>query len=312
MQSGLRNSTLNTAADKETVILTVFTPTYERYETLKRTYQSLCNQTSKSFIWMVVDDGSTDNTKETVQEWIEESPGFEIRYIYKSNGGMHTAHNTAYRNINTELNVCLDSDDIMPSDAVRLILDKWEEVRDKGYAGIIALDADLNSGKIIGKGFPEGMTETTVSGYYNSGGDGDKKLIYRTDIIRQYPEYPVFEGEKYYSLAYKYILIDQEYKMAVLDEVVCDVEYQPDGSTNSMFRQYLQNPNGFAHWRIVRMTYDTSWKRMVRDCIHYCSSSQIAKCDKYVSRSPYPLLTLLCIIPGRILTSYIRYKVELK
>ena len=177
---------------------------------------------------------STDGTAELVKAWQAEENGFEIRYVYKENGGMHTAHNTAYENVDTELNVCIDSDDAMAENAVALILEKWEQVRNGGYAGIMGLDADFD-GKVIGSGFPEGLTESTVSGYYAAGGSGDKKLVYRTDLIRSVPPYPVFEGEKYVALSYKYRLLDQKYKMAVLDEILCNVEYQEDGSTKNMW-----------------------------------------------------------------------------
>ena len=293
--------------DKE-ILLTVFTPAFNRAHTLPRTYESLKRQDCKDFIWLIIDDGSSDNTKELVRNWIDTEEGFEIRYIYKENGGMHTAHNTAYLHIDTLLNVCIDSDDEMADGAVKKILEKWESIKDMNYAGIIALDADMNTGNVIGKGFPEGMKETTVSGYYATGGSGDKKLIYRTDIIKKYPEYPEFEGEKYVSLSYKYLLIDQDYKLSVLDDVVCNVEYQADGSSNSMFRQYLKNPKGFAFWRTVRMKYDKSFKRRVMDCIHYCSSAQIGNIKGYIKDSPYPLLTVLCTPAGHLLTAYIRKK----
>ena len=142
--------------------LTVFTPAYNRAETLKRTYESLCEQDCKEFIWLIVDDGSTDDTQELVQNWIKKNNGFEIKYIYKENGGMHTAHNVAYENITTELNVCIDSDDRLAAGAVTKIKNKWNKVKNKGYAGIIGLDADLNTGRVIGKGFPKGMKETTL------------------------------------------------------------------------------------------------------------------------------------------------------
>lgn len=290
-------------------VLTVFTPTYNRAHTLLRTYESLLQQDCKDFVWLVVDDGSTDHTAELVRRWQSKENGFEIRYIYKENGGMHTAHNTAYAHIDTELNTCIDSDDKLAPGAVRMILDKWERVRDQGYAGMIGLDADFE-GKLIGKGFPSGLTETTLSGYYAAGGSGDKKLIYRTDVIRQYPPYPVFPGEKYVSLSYKYRLIDQDYLMSTLDEVLCNVEYQPDGSSNNMWCQYLNNPKGFAFWRKVCMKYPTSKKRMVVDCIHYCSSSQIAHNRNYIRESPRKLLTVLCTPAGWALTAYIRRKAK--
>ena len=138
------------------VSLTVFTPAYNRAQTLPRTYESLVRQDCKDFIWLIVDDGSTDQTKELVQKWQMEDAGFEIRYIYKPNGGMHTAHNIAYENIDTELNVCIDSDDCLAEGAIRKVLLMWQKVKYKDYAGIIGLDADLE-GHIIGKNFPHGL-----------------------------------------------------------------------------------------------------------------------------------------------------------
>lgn len=292
------------------VLLTIFTPAYNRANTLLRTYESLCMQDCKDFIWLIVDDGSTDHTAELVKEWQNKDNGFEIQYIYKENGGMHTAHNTAYENIRTELNVCIDSDDCLAKGAVRNILTAWQEVRDKNYAGLIGLDADIATGEVIGKGFPEGMTETTLMGYYAAGGAGDKKLVYQTDVIKKYPPYPVFEGEKYVALAYKYRLIDQDYKLAVLPEILCEVEYQLDGSSNTMWKQYLNNPKGFAFWRKVCMEYPASKKRMLIDCIHYCSSSQIAKNKRYIQESPRKLLTLFCAPLGWGLTGIIKRKVK--
>jgi glycosyltransferase involved in cell wall biosynthesis len=283
--------------------LTVFTPTYNRAHTLGRTYESLFKQKCKEFIWLIVDDGSTDQTKELVRKWQKQDNGFEIQYIYKENGGMHTAHNTAYANIHTELNICIDSDDKMASDAVEKIKVIWEQIRDKNYAGIIALDSDFN-GNIIGKSFSDDMRETTLGGYY-----ADKKLIYRTDVINSVPEYPVFSGEKYVGLVYKYTLIDQKYKLYVLKDVVCEVEYQPEGSSETMWKQYLQNPRGFAFLRKTAMIYPISKKRLIRDCIHYCSSSQISGNRNYIKESPRKLLTVLCTPLGRVLTYLIRKKI---
>lgn len=291
-------------------ILTVFTPAYNRAHTLPRTYVSLQKQDCKEFIWLIVDDGSSDNTAELVKEWQQQNSGFEIRYVYKENGGMHTAHNVAYENIDTELNVCIDSDDVLAEGAVRKIIKKWEAVKEQGYAGIVGLDADMNTGKIIGTDFGTNIFDTTLTGFYSRGGRGDKKLVYRTEIIKQYPPYPVFDGEKYVALAYKYRLIDQKYKLAVLNDVLCNVEYQQDGSSMNMYRQYVRNPKGFAFWRKICMQYPESKKRMILDCVHYCSSSQLAHNSKFIKESPKPLLTLLCVPMGWLLTSYIRRKAK--
>ena len=291
------------------VSLTVFTPAYNRAQTLSRTYESLVRQDCKDFIWLIVDDGSTDQTKELVQKWQTEDAGFEIRYIYKPNGGMHTAHNTAYENIDTELNVCIDSDDCLADGAVRKILLTWEKVKNRGYAGIIGLDADLE-GQIIGEGFPDDLEETTLIGYYANGGRGDKKLVYRTDVIKKYPPYPVFPGEKYVALAYKYRLIDQDYKLAVLNSVLCNVEYQDDGSTATMWKQYINNPKGFAFWRRICMQYPMSKKRLWIDCLHYVSESIIAGDKQYIRKSPKRGMTILAVPFGIILSIYTKKKAK--
>ena len=99
--------------------LTVFTPTYNRAYVLNKCYESLKNQTVKDFVWLIIDDGSTDNTKELVENWIKENK-IEIRYKYQENQGMHGAHNTAYKLISTELNTCIDSDDYMPNNEYQI------------------------------------------------------------------------------------------------------------------------------------------------------------------------------------------------
>lgn len=289
--------------------LTVFTPSYNRAHTLTRTYESLRRQDCKDFIWLIIDDGSNDETAKLVRRWQEIENGFEIQYIYKENGGMHTAHNLAYENIDTELNVCIDSDDCVADGAIQKILALWEKVKYENYAGIIGLDADFE-GNIIGKGFPKNMKDTTLSGYYASGGYGDKKLVYRTDVIKQYPPYPVFPGEKYMALAYKYRLIDQDYKLAVLNEVLCNVEYQEDGSSATMWKQYVRNPNGFAFWRKICMQYPMSKKRLWIDCIHYVSESIIAGDKQYIKKSPKRIMTLIVVPFGIALSIYTKRKAE--
>ena len=136
--------------DKKT--LTIFTPTYNRAYTLHLGYEALSRQTCKDFIWLIVDDGSTDDTLEWVEKWIAERK-IDIRYHYQENQGMHAAHNTAYRLIDTELNTCVDSDDYMPDDAVEKIITFWNAHGSKEVAGIIGLDADFQ-GNLIGTPFP--------------------------------------------------------------------------------------------------------------------------------------------------------------
>ena len=289
--------------------ITIFTPAYNRAHTLPRTYESLKRQDLKTFEWLIVDDGSQDGTGDLVHSWIDSETEFRIRYIYKKNGGMHTAYNTAYDNITTELNVCIVSDDCLADGAVRKIYECWQSVKDKGYAGIMGLDADMD-GNIIGTAFPKGVTETNYSDYYGHGGQGDKKFVFRTDIMRKYPPYPEFEGEHYVGIACKFALIDRDYKMAALNEVLCNVEYQADGHSAIMYREYVANPKGFAYNRRIMMQYPVSRKRLIMETIHYVSASLLAKNRQFISESPRKALTV-CMIPfGALLTVYIRIKAK--
>ena len=289
-------------------LITVFTPAFNRAHTIWRTYQSLCRQTCKDFIWMVIDDGSTDNTSELVLQWKENSE-FEIIYIYQQNQGMHGAHNTAYQNITTELNVCIDSDDYMPDDAIELITKFWRKIGSDKYAGIIGLDVDLNQ-QIIGTEFPNNLKETTLTDFYANGGKGDKKLVYRTEVIKKYPEYPIFDNEKYVGLAYKYMLIDQNYTLLTINRPLVVVEYQQDGSSNNMLHQYWNNPKGFAFYRKTEMVLAPTLKRRFMSCIHYVSSSIISKNKNFIKESPKKLLTILSILPGFGLFLYIKFKIK--
>lgn len=284
--------------------LTVFTPAYNRAYTLHKCYKSLLRQTSKDFVWLIVDDGSSDNTKDLVDKWIEENE-IDITYIYQENQGMHGAHNTAYENIDTELNVCIDSDDYMTDDAVENILNFWNENKREDLAGIGALDIYEN-GEVIGHRFPEYLTESTYWDIYHKYKiKGDKKFVYRSDLTRNYP-YPIFEGEKYVGLGYKYAKLDEGYKLALMNKEVCVVEYMEDGSSRNMLKQYRKNPKGFAFIRKEDMKNPNA--RLVfkfKSCAHYVASSLISKNRRYINESPCKLLTITAFPIGYTLYRYI-------
>lgn len=289
--------------------LTVFTPSFNRAHLLPRLYKSLCNQTNKDFEWMIIDDGSHDCTEALVKQWIHERI-VVIRYFYQENQGMHGAHNTAYQYIQTVLNTCIDSDDYMPINAVQLILAKWYKMNQQKYAGIIGLDGIHNQTTILGTSF--NTEETTLEDFYLKGGKGDKKLVYRTEIIKKYPEYPIFKGENYVGLGYKYLLIDKDYKLATLNEKLVIVDYQPTGSSNTMLKQYLLNPKGFEFIRIQSMIYSKSHKRKFIEAIHFVSTSLILKQFNVLKRSPKKLITFLAAPFGVLLYLYIKVKVKNK
>jgi glycosyltransferase involved in cell wall biosynthesis len=288
--------------------LTVFTPAYNRAHTIGRTYDSLCRQTCKDFEWLIIDDGSTDNTRNLVEGWMAENK-IPIRYIYQENQGMHGAHNTAYKNIFTELNTCIDSDDWMPDDAVEIIINKWKDEGSEQYAGIIGLDYAC-SGILIGTEFPPTMQKTTLLGFYRRGGKGDKKLVYRTDVVNKYPEYPIFSGEKYVGLSYLYMLIDQDYELLTLNKPLVIVDYQLEGSSYNMYKQYWNNPKGLAFLRREYMPYAKGLIEKYKVNVHYVSSSIMCKDWLFLKKSPLKILTFSAIIPGIVLYLFIRYKVS--
>lgn len=284
--------------------LTVFTPTYNRAYCLYHCYESLKNQTCKDFIWLIIDDGSSDNTKQLVNEWIAENE-IEIQYCWQENQGMHGAHNSAYEMIKTELNVCIDSDDYMPHNAVEKIVSFWGKYGGPEVSGIMGLDSYKN-GRIIGSKFPGNLKRSTLFALYNKYGvTGDKKLVYRTELTKQYP-YPLFQNEKYVGLAYKYHMLDRKYEMLLMNEVLCCVEYMPDGSSMNMLKQYRTNPKGFAFYRkeLMKLPFASRLFKY-RQAIHYVSSSFICKNKKFISESPCKALTILAIPFGAILHYYI-------
>lgn len=289
--------------------LTIFTPAYNRAHTIGRTYRSLLRQTCQDFEWLVIDDGSSDNTRDLVESWIAEKK-IPIRYIRQENQGMHGAHNTAYQNIFTELNTCIDSDDFMPDDAVEKIIRFWNSISEdkkKKYAGIIGLDQTVD-GKIIGSKFT--TQETTTWEFYAHGGYGDKKLVYRSDIIRQFPLYPIFKGEKYVSLGSLYTLIDQKYKVLTLNEPLVVVEYQPDGSSYNMYSQYIRNPHGFIYNRKLMLSFQgLPYKLYLKHGIHYVAEKFIAHEGRTIlTDTPKPFLCSLLLFPGYLLFQFIKYK----
>ena len=292
--------------------ITVFTPTYNRAYCLHQLYDSLIKQTNKDFEWLIIDDGSTDNTKDVIGEWVKENK-IIIKYFYKENGGMHTAHNAAYNLIETELNVCIDSDDFMTENAVELILNKWEVVKvNKSIAGIIGLDSDIK-GDIIGSRLPVNLaTSTLYDLHYNHGVTGDKKLVYRTKTVKGFPIYPVFKEERLVSLGVLYLMIDQKYKIACLNEVLCVVEYLSGGSSDTIFAQYKQSPKGFRYSRTIELLYMTDFKEKVKKVMHLISSTLFIGDFHFFKNNPQKVLTLLCFPFGVFFHLYVLLKIKQK
>jgi glycosyltransferase involved in cell wall biosynthesis len=284
--------------------ITVFTPTYNRAYCLHRCYESLVKQTCTDFIWLIIDDGSTDRTNELIATWKTEKK-VDIIYFWQENQGMHAAHNTAYQLIETELNICIDSDDYMPEDGIEKIIQYWDKHGSDKVSGLIGLDSTYE-GNIIGSVFPPNLKKSTLFNLYNKHGvTGDKKLVYRTELTKKYV-YPVFPEEKYVGLAYKYYKLDQHYEMLLMNEIICCVEYLPDGSSLNMLNQYRKNPKGFAFYRkeLMKLPF-SSYIFKFKQAIHYVSSSFISKNKSFLFETPNKFLTILAIPFGFALYGYI-------
>lgn len=292
-------------------ILTVFTPAYNRADLLTRCYESMCKQTNKNFIWMIVDDGSTDNTREISESWVKNTKDFHVIYIYKENGGLHTAYNTAIANIDTELCVCIDSDDFMPDNAVGLILDFWKKNGSDKYAGIVGLDFNMD-GNVIGDMLPDIKSVNLIglfTGKYNIV-NGDRTNVVRTELYKKYAPMKVFKGEKNFNPHYMHLQISQEYDFLVLNENLRFVDYQETGMSNSMLKQYRSSPNSFAEIRKLYLSFkDTSLKFKIKHSIHLASSCILAKKTmSSVKDNPYKLLSVIALPFGFALSLIVRCK----
>ena len=288
-------------------LVTFFTPTYNRAHILSRCYESLCSQHSFDFKWLIVDDGSTDHTNELVKEWIKEENRFSIRYIYKENGGLHTAFNRAVEETDTELFVCFESDDIFTPDAMTIIENTWSEIRNSSCVGFITLCKDPD-GNLIGTKFPDNVKTTLYREHRRIAG-GDKQYVFRTESLKKVFPMPSFPGEKFFDPKYRFFALDDIGPLEVTNEVFDIVDYQPGGLTNTMMRQYYNSPNSFAEYRKLYMQLpDRSFKYIMKQNIHYVASCCLAgKSGKAVKESPRKGYTIAAFIPGIVWAGIIRF-----
>jgi glycosyltransferase involved in cell wall biosynthesis len=277
--------------------ITVFTPSYNRAYILGKCYESLKNQTCKEFEWLIIDDGSTDSTKELVEGWMREENGFKIRYAYKENGGLHTGYNKAIELMDTELSVCIDSDDSLPCDGIERILKIWNDRKDPDIAGLIGLDYDEN-GTLIGTLLPE-EDSINAATLLMVPGVGDKKYVMRNDLWRQMGPMPVFQGEKNFNPHYFVIKMSSQYRFQPVNQCFCIVDYQPNGMSANIWKQYRNSPNSFAEYRrAVLQVPGMSFAYRYRTAAHYVASSILARNFNFLRQSPAKGLTLVAIPMG--------------
>lgn len=272
-------------------MITVFTPTYNRSHTLTRLYRSLCEQTSKEFIWLIVDDGSMDNTKELVTTWISEKK-IAINYYYQENMGKSGAHNKGVELAETELFVCVDSDDYLANDAIEEIIFAWSNLKATKVIGILAFRGYADGDAITTYSLSKETTGQLLDLYRHKIISGDTMLIYRTELMKEF-RFPIFENEKFVPEAYLYDKLDEKGELYVLPKVLYIGEYLADGYTQNMAKLIANNPKGYLAWIRQRLSKDRELKYKVMDTIRYISISIVGGSHKTVTDSLYPIMTFL-------------------
>ena len=268
-------------------MITVFTPTYNRGSLLNRLYQSLSAQSYKDFEWLIVDDGSSDDTAFIVKLWQSNhlSNDFPILYHKKENGGKHTAINIGVKKAQGDLFFIADSDDILPSNALLTIAKVWEQTKnDRSIGGICGFDGDLNGGALIGTGFPKGLhlnklsladnnnisyiDGTTRQIRFGLGMEGDMKEVFRTSVLREFP-FPEIKGERFCPEVLIWNRIASKYRLRHIDKIIYLVEYQQDGISAGITRSRMNSPIATTMTYAEMLRYDIPLKIKIKSAINY-------------------------------------------
>lgn len=257
-------------------LVTIFTPTYNRARLLKSLYESLKEQSDKDFEWIIVDDGSKDNTKEVVQGFIKEKI-IPIKYLKKENEGKHIAINVGCDMAEGELFFIVDSDDYIPKEAIEEVKRDWEKYRNNtGIAGLVYLKAWKN-GNLMGRKFEKDEFISNHVKEYNKGGVwGEKLKILRTEIFRK-NKFPKYENEKYVGEHVLWIEVSRKYDLVYINKVLYIAEYLEDGLTMAGRKLRIENPLGGIKGAQVLMQKDMCLKLRIKNNLLYSSYSFFAE-----------------------------------
>ncbi len=223
-------------------MITILTPTYNRKENLKNLYRSLLRQTNQNFQWLIIDDGSSDNTKEIVESF--NNNNFRIDYYYKKNGGKHTALNYSHQYIKGDWVFVVDSDDTLTENAIALVYEYIEKYGSRKDIGSFAFLKSDYSGKVLAPQLYKNDYISNVIDYrVNSNVKGDQAEVYRTEIFKRF-KFPVFEGEKFLGEDYLHINAAYISNTVYVNRVIYLCEYMDGGLTKSGRKMRIQNPLG--------------------------------------------------------------------
>ena len=239
----------------DNIIVTVFTTTYNRAHTLGRLWKSLKSQTCYQFEWLVVDDGSQDETPSIIQEFTANTTEFPIVFLRKGNGGKHRAINYAVQYAKGELFFIVDSDDWLPENAISTILSYYKPIRmDSSFAGIAGCKCDAKMRAPTSTFTGDYLDITSLEREkYNI--RGEKAEVFKTEVLCRYP-FPCFEGENFISegIVWNKIAYDG-YKLRWFNENIYSFEYQEDGITSNLRDIYRKNPRGYLTYVSCEMIY---------------------------------------------------------
>lgn len=289
-------------------IITYITPTYNRAKLLARCYSGFKSQTNKNFVWLVVDDGSTDNTKEIIDNYIKESD-FEIKYYYKENGGKHTALNFGIDKIDTILTMIVDSDDYLIPNATQTIIDDYGKYIKEDVVSISYLKG-YEDGSCIGTEFSKVVEISNhIDKRINGNIKEDKAELFLTNVLRD-NKFPVFDGEKFMSECIVWNRIAKRYKTAYINKIIYICEYQLEGLSKNWRKINLKAPKGAALVANEMTTKEFSLMIRIKSGIKYIMFSKIAG-EKLISifKSSLNKYNTICLIlPGLILYKYNKIK----
>ena len=224
--------------------LSIITPTYNRASFLNEIYLNLLNYESDIFEWIIIDDGSTDTTRQLVDNF---EKNFPIIYKYQPNSGKHIAVNIGLNIVSNQYTVILDSDDLPLTNAFNIIISLFNNL-DDNIVGI-AVNMCNNEGSMIGKFKTSHIfVDTIYNAYLTNKVDGDKWFIWKTNFIRNY-KFPIFENEKFVpeGLLFNRISRDNS-KIKFYPEILLNARYQSDGYSKNIKKLKFKNFNGFSNF----------------------------------------------------------------
>lgn len=222
-------------------MITIFTPTYNRAYIIGKLYESLLTQTSKDFEWLIVDDGSTDDTEALIDSFIAERK-INIRYVKQPNGGKHRAINHGVRLAKGELFFIVDSDDQLPSDSIAIVSDYYSQVSDdSSFAGVCGLRYYSTGEKVGGEFRYDVLDCNSIDFRFKYKLTGDMGEVFRTSVLKEYP-FPEIENEKFCPEALVWNRIALKYRLRYFNRNIYLCDYLPDGLTAKIVKIRMNSP----------------------------------------------------------------------